>query len=294
MTRGYGRARKGQRIRDRVPGGHWKILTILGTMDHTGMLASMTVESATDGDVFLAFLDQVLCPKLRARPRGRDGQSQRAQGRRHTRKDRGLRGIPALPAALLARCQSDRKGLGQAQSPSPRTSPHEPCRNSNTPLHKLSRPSPHRTLKPGSDFALETTPEGKMVLSSQSPGAGHPLPSHRQRRTLRGLRNVHQKTLFCRYKSHKLSATKFPVAHKRIYQALLHRGIPAAQLRHARAHHLRPRPPARRLRNSQMPRPLHRRSLAPTQDGRRRARLLPASHRRDLARDSTAIARHEY
>ena len=66
MTRLYGRARKGQRIRDRVPGGHWKILTILGAMDHTGMLATMTIEAATDGDVFLAFLDQVLCPKLRA------------------------------------------------------------------------------------------------------------------------------------------------------------------------------------------------------------------------------------
>lgn len=65
MTRLYGRAPKGRRIRDRVPGGHWKILTILGAMDHTGMLAAMTVESATDGDVFLAFLDQVLCPKLR-------------------------------------------------------------------------------------------------------------------------------------------------------------------------------------------------------------------------------------
>jgi len=66
MTRLYGRARKGQRVRDRIPGGHWKMLTILGAMDHTGMLAAMTVESATDGDVFLAFLDQVLCPKLRA------------------------------------------------------------------------------------------------------------------------------------------------------------------------------------------------------------------------------------
>lgn len=66
MARLYGRARKGQRIRDRVPGGHWKMLTILGAMDHTGMLATMTVEAATDGDVFRAFLDQVLCPKLRA------------------------------------------------------------------------------------------------------------------------------------------------------------------------------------------------------------------------------------
>ncbi len=66
MTRLYARALKGHRIRDRVPGGHWKMLTILGAMDHNGMLATMTVESATDGDVFLAFLDQVLCPKLRA------------------------------------------------------------------------------------------------------------------------------------------------------------------------------------------------------------------------------------
>ncbi len=65
MTRLYGRAPMGRRIRDRVPGGHWKILTILGAMDHTGMLATMTIESATDGDVFLEFLDQVLCPKLR-------------------------------------------------------------------------------------------------------------------------------------------------------------------------------------------------------------------------------------
>jgi len=65
MARLYGRAPKGQRIRDRVPGGHGKMLTILGAMDHTGMLATMTIEAATDGDVFLAFLDQVLCPKLR-------------------------------------------------------------------------------------------------------------------------------------------------------------------------------------------------------------------------------------
>jgi DNA-binding GntR family transcriptional regulator len=42
--------------------------------------------------------------------------------------------------------------------------------------------------------------------------------------------NVQQKTLLCRYKSYMLSATTSPVAHKRIYQALLHKDIPAAQL----------------------------------------------------------------
>lgn len=65
MTRLYARARRGDRIHDAVPGGHWKMLTILGAMDHNGMLAAMTVEAATDREVFLAYLDEVLCPKLR-------------------------------------------------------------------------------------------------------------------------------------------------------------------------------------------------------------------------------------
>jgi transposase len=66
MTRERARAERGQRVHDTVPGGHWKMLTILGAMDQNGMLAAMTVEAATDGDVFLAYLDQVLCPKLRS------------------------------------------------------------------------------------------------------------------------------------------------------------------------------------------------------------------------------------
>lgn len=41
------------------------MLTILGAMDHNGMLAAMTIEAATDREVFLAYLDEVLCPKLR-------------------------------------------------------------------------------------------------------------------------------------------------------------------------------------------------------------------------------------
>lgn len=65
MTRLYARAPRGQRVHGTVPGGHWKMLTILGAMDHTGMLAVMTVEAATDREVFLTYLDQVLCPKLR-------------------------------------------------------------------------------------------------------------------------------------------------------------------------------------------------------------------------------------
>lgn len=65
MTRLYGRARRGKRVHEATPGGHWKILTILGAMSLDGMLATMTVEAATDTDIFLAYLDDVLCPQLR-------------------------------------------------------------------------------------------------------------------------------------------------------------------------------------------------------------------------------------
>jgi len=64
MTRRWGRAARGQRIAEATPQGHWKVLTILGAIGLRGLVAAMTIESATDGDVFLAYLGQILCPKL--------------------------------------------------------------------------------------------------------------------------------------------------------------------------------------------------------------------------------------
>ena len=40
-------------------------MTVLGAMSARGMLASMTIEAATDADIFLAYLDHILCPVLR-------------------------------------------------------------------------------------------------------------------------------------------------------------------------------------------------------------------------------------
>lgn len=65
MTRRYGRCRGGTRICEGTPKGNWKILTILGAMSTRGIVAAMTVEAATDADIFLAYLDHVLCPQLR-------------------------------------------------------------------------------------------------------------------------------------------------------------------------------------------------------------------------------------
>ncbi len=66
MTRLYGRCIGGRRIAEATPGGHWKILTILSAMSTRGMIATMTIEEPTDGDIFLAYVEQVLCPALRS------------------------------------------------------------------------------------------------------------------------------------------------------------------------------------------------------------------------------------
>jgi transposase len=65
MTRLYARCLGGRRIHEATPGSHWKIMTILGAISTRGMIATMTIEEATDKDIFLAYLDHVLCPQLR-------------------------------------------------------------------------------------------------------------------------------------------------------------------------------------------------------------------------------------
>ncbi len=65
MTRLYARCPSGARVHDAVPQGNWKILTILGAMSMRGLIATMTIEEATDADIFLAYLEQVLCPALK-------------------------------------------------------------------------------------------------------------------------------------------------------------------------------------------------------------------------------------
>lgn len=65
MTRLYARSLGGKRIHESTPGGHWKIMTILGAMSLRGMVATMTIEEATDADIFLAYVEHVLYPALR-------------------------------------------------------------------------------------------------------------------------------------------------------------------------------------------------------------------------------------
>ncbi len=53
------------RIHEAAPQGNWKIRTILGALSTRGIIAAMTIEEATDADIFLVYLEPVLCPALR-------------------------------------------------------------------------------------------------------------------------------------------------------------------------------------------------------------------------------------
>ena len=69
MARLYGRSPRGERAFATVPCGRWERLSVLGALGHEGMVASMSIQAATDGAVFRAYLEQVLLPELRrARP----------------------------------------------------------------------------------------------------------------------------------------------------------------------------------------------------------------------------------
>lgn len=64
MTRTCGRSPRGQRVVGAVPQGHWQVTTMLGALRWDGVSAAMTVPAATDTEVFMAFIDQVLAPTL--------------------------------------------------------------------------------------------------------------------------------------------------------------------------------------------------------------------------------------
>jgi len=66
MTRRYGRALRGERVGEAAPQGHWQTVTMLAALTPRGLEAPMTIPAPTDGDIFLAYLEQVLCPCLRS------------------------------------------------------------------------------------------------------------------------------------------------------------------------------------------------------------------------------------
>ena len=64
MTPLYGRAAPGERVIGSVPQNYGENLTLIGSLSASGLEALMTVNGATDGEVFRAYVEQVLVPTL--------------------------------------------------------------------------------------------------------------------------------------------------------------------------------------------------------------------------------------
>jgi transposase len=64
MVRRYGRSPKGQRCIGSAPHGHWKTTTFVGGLRHDRLTAPMVTGEPMDGEMFLAWVQQFLCPTL--------------------------------------------------------------------------------------------------------------------------------------------------------------------------------------------------------------------------------------
>lgn len=65
LARLYGRCPVGERLRDSAPAGHWLTCTMLCAIRLDGPFAPLLIDGPVNGDVFLAWVEQVLIPELR-------------------------------------------------------------------------------------------------------------------------------------------------------------------------------------------------------------------------------------
>ena len=65
MVRLRGRARRGERLVDYAPHGHWKTITFVAGLRNRRMTAPFVLEGAMNGPMFLAYVKQCLVPTLK-------------------------------------------------------------------------------------------------------------------------------------------------------------------------------------------------------------------------------------
>ncbi len=66
MARSHGYAPRGQRLEGRAPYRRWQTTTFLGAMRAGGFIAPLVVDGAMTSELFLAYVERVLIPELRA------------------------------------------------------------------------------------------------------------------------------------------------------------------------------------------------------------------------------------
>ena len=114
MARDRGRSARGARLISRVPHGHWKTTTFLAALRVDRVEAPLALDGPINGATFDAFVEQLLAPTLQP------GDIVVVDDLGSHKGDAARRAIEARGAelrsvALLARSQSDREAVRQAQ-----------------------------------------------------------------------------------------------------------------------------------------------------------------------------------
>jgi len=142
LTRLRGRAPKGERLVCHTPHGHWRTTTMISSVRLDGTSACMTIEGATDTEVFQAYVREVLVPALRT------GDIVIMDNLGAHKNDCTLALIAQAGAEvrLLARFEPHRDDVEQGEvSPPPSSGPHSPRppsghRGRATRRHRPGRP----------------------------------------------------------------------------------------------------------------------------------------------------------
>lgn len=66
MTRLWGWGRKGERVVEYAPNGHWMTTTFLAAMRSTGLFAPLVIDGALNGEIFRGYVQQHLAPQLKS------------------------------------------------------------------------------------------------------------------------------------------------------------------------------------------------------------------------------------
>jgi transposase len=66
MVRPRGRSERGTRLVDTTPHGHWKTSTFIAGLRQDGLIAPAVFDGAINGELFFAYVEQILVPTLKA------------------------------------------------------------------------------------------------------------------------------------------------------------------------------------------------------------------------------------
>lgn len=153
LTRRYGRAAPGIRVKDTVPFNPSPPVSVIGALSCRGIGAVMSIEGATDGPVFLAYVHQVLAPTLA------EGDvvvmdnlsAHQVAGGARPSKRRGPRSSTSRPTRLMSRRSSPVGRKSRPPCAPPRLAPAKLWMRLSPPLWQ---PLPLSMLETGSPIVV--------------------------------------------------------------------------------------------------------------------------------------------